>query len=133
MGTPFTKYSNLRLIATYGNKTFVRNLDSGSMEEGVITKVLIASVSAGTEDSVRRATLGLDNQAIYLEGYFTKPKFMPAKINVNTRLEAYLLDPATKREIKGEFLFDLIQQSRFKAVSTVLGSGIKGWFSSLGL
>lgn len=127
MGTPFSKYSNLKLFTEVPGTGFVED-ELGNQVQNIVSKTLLASVETNTQN--RRTYPGVDANALYLEGNLTSPKFLPNYISGNTKVKASLVDPATKAETPGSFLFDLVQQSRFSAVTKVLGSEIKGWFVS---
>lgn len=127
MGHPLKKYVNLTLTLKIPGKSFSINPETGNEEPTTsTTKLLKCTVEAIS--SSQRQYPGLNAHALYLDGFMVEPKKLPVEVKLNERLNAKFLDPYTNRSIEGEFIFDLVDQPRFKAVSKVLGNSIKGWF-----
>ena len=118
---------NATLIFKIPNGTITVEPATGNAIEPTVDLIVKASFSSakGSFDEIP----GLDPSSMLLEGRSIAPKFLPPTVHAGMRATATITDPATGRELVGEFVLDPIVPSRYKPVTRTLGSPLKGVFT----
>ena len=127
--------ANMTLFVPEGQTTLTYDQYGNPIESNPSIGEYLVSVS---EDSPElQANAGLDTaMATYtgrcvgkmVDGEYEKVKYFPSNVIANQRFDCEVKDLASGRIHKGTFVVLSAFQSRYKAVTNVLGSRVQGYF-----